>query len=506
MWRSCRKARPLLEKDWTWRRIPQYSGAKFKRWIKIILIVNSLNILLRRFVLFQACLCLYSGSALAVSLEVSGSSNPGELVCPRFVASPATRPSQPAVPQEELEAPPLEDIEEIIELPGKHAPQHLLMNSGRHSALPSIGFWGDSHLAAAFFSDELVSALGLSKEDAKPGFLPPTMGRGGVRLPIRKHCKSPGWRFANAYVARGDMLKVGPALTALENTRDDVALWVDFRYQDARPALEQLTVFFREIDDQPVVLEVEVDDVAVRQVVLEKGESQLQLNGTQAFSQLKLRVAKGALAIEGFAPVYVSPARLKLDIFGIPGATARSWRVADPHYLRTRLTDPEYDLVILEYGTNEGADRKFDPDSYRASLTASIRGMKEAFPNAQCMLIGPTDRGLLVKKHAHANTKKKGAGKNALKDRQRVLASRAELLRFAHVHARIAEIQNSLAQTYGCAFWDWQLAMGGPGGAYKWFYKTPPLMAKDLIHLTRKGYQESARQFLEDSGIGEWLK
>lgn len=429
------------------------------------------------------------------------------MVCPAFVSSTAPSPSlQPNPPQEELEAPSLEDVEDVIALPGTLSHQRIRLNSGRRSGLPSIGFWGDSHLAAAFFSDALVSSLGLSKEDAKPGFLPPTMGRGGVRLPIRKYCKSPGWRFANAYMARGEMLKIGPALTALENTRDDAVLWVDFRYQEARPALERLTMFFREIDDQPVVLEVEVDDGPVRQVVLEKGESQLKLSGTQALSQLKLRIVKGVLAIEGFAPVYVSPARLKLDIFGIPGATARSWRVADPLYLRTRLTDPEYDLVILEYGTNEGADRNFDPDSYRASLTASLRGMKAAFPNSQCMLIGPTDRGVLVNKQAHANTKKMRPSKNAAKDGRRAGASRVELLRYAHVHAQVAEIQKSLAQSHGCGFWDWQLAMGGQGSAYKWFYKAPPLMAKDLIHLTRAGYQESARLFLEDSGIGEWLK
>lgn len=460
--------------------------------------------LLHRFTLFQACFCLWSSAALAVSLEVSGSPNPGEMICPRFVGSPA-KPSL-ARPHEELEAPSIEDIEETMEMPGNLPSQRIRLNPAHRSGIPSIGFWGDSHLAAAFFTDELVNSLGFNKADVRPGFLPPTMGRGGVRLPIRKYCKSPGWRFANAYAARGEAQKVGPALTALENTQEDVVLWIDFRSQETRPALEQLTVLFREIGDQPVMLEIEVDDGPAQEVVLEKGESRLELKGETALSQLRLRVVKGTLAIEGFAPTYVSPARLRLDIFGIPGATARSWKVADPMYLRTRLADPEYDLVILEYGTNEGADRNFDPEGYRASLAASLRGMKDAFPNAQCLLIGPTDRGVLVKKRPRGGAKKKLAAKGVRKDGRQAVASRGELLKYAHVHARIAEIQKSLAQIHGCGFWDWQLAMGGPGGAYKWLFKTPPLMAKDLIHLTRAGYQESAHLFVADTGIGEWLK
>ena len=397
-----------------------------------------------------------------------------------------------------MEVPERDAVAEAEVLPGSYMHQHIPLTPGTHAMPPAIAIWGDSHLAAGFFTDELVASLGLKKEDVKPGFLPPTMGRAGVRLPIRKYCKSPGWQFSNAYVARGDMQKAGPALTVLENTRDDSMLWVDFRDQDKLPALQQLTVLFREISGQPVVLEVQVDDDLPRQVVLEQGENQLQLGGQLPLSQLKLRVVSGTLGLEGFAPVYVAPARLKLDIFGIPGATARSWRVIDPLYLQARRYNTAYDMVVLEYGTNEGADRNFNAESYKTALAGSLQGMKTAYPNAQCLLIGPPDRGILVRKTSRSS--KKTAGKKTAS------ALRANMLAYANTHARIAEIQKSMAQANGCGFWDWQLAMGGPGSAYQWYFKASPWMAKDLTHLTRTGYQESARRFASDIGCAEWLK
>lgn len=459
---------------------------------------------LYRFVLVQACLCLWASAAQSVSLDVAGSPDIAEMVCPKFVASTSTGHTPGT--HEEQETPSLEDLEGVMDLPDTNFSQHIRLNSTHRSTLPSIGIWGDSHLAAAFFTDELVNLLGLQNSDVKPGFLPPTMGRGGVRLPIRKYCKSPGWRLTNAYASREEMLKFGPALTALENTRDDVLLWIDFRYPETNPALEQVTIHFKEPGDQSVVLEVGVDDGPPHQVVLEKGETALQLKGSQPFSQLRLQVIRGEISIEGFSPIYVSPARLRLDVFGIPGATAHGWNVADPEYLRKKLNNFDYDLIIFEYGTNEGADRNFDADKYLASLTDSLHNIRVAFPDSQCILIGPTDRGVFVKTRAHATGKNKLVRKSSRNDTRRALTSKYELLRYANIHARIAEVQMKLARTNGCEFWDWQKAMGGLGSAYKWFYKTPPFMAKDLIHLTRAGYKESARKFVDDTEIRELLK
>ena len=47
--------------------------------------------------------------------------------------------------------------------------------------------------------------------------------------------------------------------------------------------------------------------------------------------------------------------------------------------------------------------------------------------------------------------------------------------------------------------------MGGPGGAYTWIKNNPPLMAKDLIHLTVQGYQETAKVLSKDIDLSNLI-
>jgi hypothetical protein len=42
--------------------------------------------------------------------------------------------------------------------------------------------------------------------------------------------------------------------------------------------------------------------------------------------------------------------------------------------------------------------------------------------------------------------------------------------------------------------------MGGAGGAYRWARRSPPLMARDLLHFTPVGYRQLAKQFAADMG------
>ena len=60
-----------------------------------------------------------------------------------------------------------------------------------------VALWGDSHLAAGFFSQELARVLGLTPEQVQAARWPATVGRAGVRLPLRKSCASVSGRCWN---------------------------------------------------------------------------------------------------------------------------------------------------------------------------------------------------------------------------------------------------------------------------------------------------------------------
>jgi lysophospholipase L1-like esterase len=156
-----------------------------------------------------------------------------------------------------------------------------------------------------------------------------------------------------------------------------------------------------------------------------------------------------------------------LDTLGINGArigTALSWDAAS---FRAELSRRKPDLVILEYGTNESAEKELRPDSYAANERALIERVQAASPDASCLVIGPTE-----------------------------LEAHPEAVRITSPALQTA------AEQKGCAFWDPYRAMGGEGAMKKWRTQSPPLAQSDGIHLTEAGYAELAKQLFADLTAG----
>ncbi len=431
-----------------------------------------------------ACAVASASAGAATLLTVAGQPAVADLQCPQYV-QPSSKPKQPSSPAPD----PItrSAVAGILALPDA-VPQHMALGRKAAAGPARIGFWGDSHLAAAFFTEEMVLAMGWQAGQVKPSFLPPTMGRPGVRLPIRKHCKSPDWRFVSALASQKAGRPTGPGLLHLQSSQAGAELMVDFRHGGSGPALQNLNLHVQAVAAGGLRLALRVDQGPEQELRLPEGETELQLQASRAFSQLQLRVLEGELNLEGFAPDYVAAAGLVLDVFGIPGAVARSWNAVDASHMQRRLGAAPYDVVMLEYGTNEGNDSHFRAAAYRSSMRGTVAALRASFPQAQCVLLAPTDRGRLPQRGQAAST------------------GTAQWLHYSRVHAEIAGIQQEVAQENGCAFWDWQAAMGGAGGAYKWFFNNPQWMARDLIHLTPAGYRESARRFVRDMGLREWQR
>lgn len=438
-----------------------------------------------------------------------------------------------------------------------------------------IGLWGDSHAAANIFSEALVQALGLSGLRVLPSYLPPTMGNAGVRLPLRRSCMGAGWSYQAAYRNRDPLATWSKSLTRAVSNTPGAYLWLDFRSPALTDAFRTLDIRLSpgpvstRIEERPVAapvaaeeaglgsalepteegvaaagldsaaggelpaisdrmprafgilssdaptrLTLTVNDEPAQTLELDPaGDSLLRIVAAHPISTLKLELAGGSVGVDGFTPHYdIEPDHL-FDTFGLPGATARglqflgkAWEAGDPH--------PPYDLVIAEFGTNEGNYSNFDAGSYAQDLRKSLGGLRAVYPDAACMLIGPTDRGVHVPK-AKAATRAvkqcKGKGKQrrcktvirkvkACKGKKcRTPAARVkvDLLRYARVHATISRVQAEVGREFQCHAWSWQEAMGGPGGIYRWLYQKPALAQRDLIHLTGAGYRLSAQKFAQ---------
>lgn len=431
----------------------------------------------------------------AQSLYFATSGQVSDLACPPRNVPPKPPTRKPGTPAEVMEPP---SIAEISELPpptsdeGNRRSANLVQSRRVMNHPLSIGIWGDSHLAAHFFGDELIRLTGLPREQVLPGFIPATMGRPGVRLPIRKYCQSAGWTYKLAYLSKEPGARFPQNLALTQTSDPNSYLWVDFRLGDQVVALRGVDIALQ-APSRHTVIGVRVDDAEEQLVeVATGGPSLIEVHADKGLSQLRIRLVEGELNLEGFTPLYQGPPPvLRMDTLAIPGSMAKGWAMVDTDYVQQRLGDFQYDVIVMEYGTNEGNVKPFSASNYESDLRATLTNLRKVFPDSQCILIGPTDRGILVQRPAG----RKHARKIPAPD----------LLTYARIHQTIGDIQQSVGKAFNCGFWSWQNAMGGQGAAYRWFYNTPRMMANDLIHLTIPGYQLSARKFADSTGFQNWV-
>jgi len=432
--------------------------------------------------------------ALSQELYFSGGTIPGELRCPD--RTPHSTLQLSSRKPDSLMPPEYEELAKFS-IHDDTSSQHIFLGepSRADPSKPfSIGIWGDSHAAFGYFSEGIIREFGLTQVEVQPTFIPPTMDRSGVRLPIRKFCQSTGWTYEYAYTSSHISAQFAKGLANLKSETPLSYLWVDFRWHNKNPNLHALNVLYiPPVSGENTLVGISTDEGAEKIIKLDpEGNGIIAIHTEQPISIIKLRLIVGSLVLQGFVPEYVEKPKMYLDTFGVPGAKVRGWKSVSAEYLKKTSSDIIYDLVILEYGTNEGNDKNLDPEKYVAELRASLKNMRQVYPDSLCVLIGPTDRGILVKNSSRRKTSNTSSSLN-------------ELLHYAQVHKKLGTIQSAVSKEFSCNYWSWQEAMGGRGSAYMWLHHSPALMSKDLIHLSIPGYQLSARKFVADTQLNNFV-
>lgn len=336
-----------------------------------------------------------------------------------------------------------------------------------------IAVWGDSLTSARTFVEAALQAAGIDKADLLPSFIQAGINVSGLVLPLRSACASAGWKTAYAYREKSETPAFSEGLVSMESSTPGDVLFLDFRFPQASTRVEQLDILYdKATADGSLLLGVAVDGQGEQLVPLSRTAARvLRIAPRTPMATVRIRLVSGQVRLHGFQPHYAGAPAVVLDILSVPGAQMRGWRHVDEALVAGRTgTGPDYDLILVEYGTNEGAGPVFDAREYADTLRGNLARVRMFHPHARCLLIGPPDRGV--------------AGDGG-----------ANPLRYAAVHRQIAMTQSRIGAAYGCGFWDWQGDMGGMGAALRWARTRPPLMQPDLTHMTAQGYEASGRAF-----------
>ncbi|NLD13599.1 MAG: hypothetical protein GX665_00730 [Gammaproteobacteria bacterium] len=319
---------------------------------------------------------------------------------------------------------------------------------------------GDSHTAADFFTGSLRESLQEHYGDAGPGWLPPAWIRGQRSATLKPDgADGKQWLLTSSRLQEHDNFPLGGFVLESQGEGSRIGLQPyaadtgSYRWR----ALYQ--------SGQPASIRVNGETVvwpaSARWQWSEPVATQLPL---ELVTQDARPFALGGWMLDRDAPGVL------LSSLGINGATgSMAWRWGDGWLDSLAALEPR--LLILAYGTNEAFNDDLERDSYYAALSGQLAALRAALPQTVLLLAGAPD----------AIRYRQEEGCNARRPRPL---------------AMVQAVQRQVAREQQTLYWDWQAMMGGRCSFERW--QDDNLAQPDGVHLTRAGYEASARALYRD--------
>lgn len=403
----------------------------------------------------------------SISRPSTGEKDDGLAGRPRIVvkASDLASSGLPGLVPEEVPVQPLEGRPEDVAAVGS-----VLLRASSQRVRLSV--FGASHTGGDLFTGQLRRVLQARYGDLGHGFVFPAALYDGDRGQDINLCRTGAWAsdWPGKKGGRDDGLY--PFGASLSSADPADFGWVETTVENPQGRAASRYEIFSLGEPNGGTLQVKVDDAPIEEISQVSSEVRLlrhRIEVPDGPHRLVLSPkGDGEVRLFGVSVEREGPGVI-VDAIGIRGRTASSWLRWDEETSSRAIASLSPDLIALAYGTNEANDASLTPERYAEDLRAVLTRVRTAAPDAACLLIGPTDRAKRVARDTF------------------VVWDRT---------AWVAQVQRELAPEFGCAFWDWQQAMGGPGSMIAWSMSSPSFGASDLIHLTGAGYVWSADRLL----------
>ena len=153
-----------------------------------------------------------------------------------------------------------------------------------------------------------------------------------------------------------------------------------------------------------------------------------------------------------------------IDNFSTRGNSGLPLSVFNIPLMKAFQKELQYDLIVLQYGTNVLNSKRKDYGWYAKRMTTTVNHLKRCFPEASILIASVAD------KSAKYGTE--------MKTDSAIIP--------------LIESQKAYASGTGSGFLNLFELMGGEGSMVEWVEQDPPLAAKDYTHLSSKGAKKMA--------------
>ena len=405
---------------------------------------------------------------------------------------PATDPSEAA----EVAFHPIEDpsgraLEPVFEKLRR-------IEAGEPGVKLRVIHYGDSHIAADFWSGRLRRLLQERFGDGGHGFMLPGKPWRSYRhrdvengVSSRRH-----WHAERARGRRGveDGL-YGLGGVTVWSQKPGASAWVETVGGDPEAIGGRVSLFEVYYLNQPRggELDVLIDGERVGRIATRakrKAPGYARYEVPEGPHRLELKARGRAQArLFGVVMERAGASGVVYDSVGINGARASTTGAWDVALWQAHLAHRAPDLIVTTYGTNEAASN-ISGERQTQELRRTLKTMREAAPEAACLVLAPPDYARKLKRSATPSPEA----------RERALLTNAapdevEYWETPDVLPELVEVERQVAAEMGCAFWDTFSAMGGRGSIDRWAREGEERRGgPDRIHLTIAGYRWVAEQ------------
>ncbi len=329
--------------------------------------------------------------------------------------------------------------------------------AGTATAPARISYLGDSLTADDIIAQRLRHVLGGRFGDGGPGFLHVVPPHHYCRHRAVKRAASASWTVhgVSSPFPADRLLGFGGA--SAESQGGATARFAPLSKRVTRAEIYYLA--------QPGggKLDVAVDGKSATSIATAAAAKQAaytQVPVTAALARLDL-AARGRVRL--FGVVLEADRGVVVDNLGVVNATAKSWGKNRRDHWQGQLAHRAPDLFVVMIGTNEASWLAGAAFAEHARVVAGLLApVRAANPDASCLVISPFDQ---------------------LDYEQAGAPPRASI-------ARMVEAQRAAATAAGCAFWDAQAWMGGPGSSRAW--RRAGWLTNDFAHPTHEGSKRIA--------------
>lgn len=339
---------------------------------------------------------------------------------------------------------------------------------------------GDSHTAGDAITGAWRELLQARWGDGGRGVLAPGRPYAGYFTRGITASMSPGWRVAATFGKgwSGTATPLGLSSYSLTSTAPGAAMGL---VADPGRSFDRFVVCVVAGPDTGTLV-VSLGDGTIQRLVLVAPEPTPHCETIRTLvdqTSVTLTAPDAPVTIISWA-VFNDDGGVALSNLGVVGAQLLHFGRTDDALLAEELRAYAPDLIVLAFGTNEGFGPWIDTESYETVLRGQIARLQALAPGVPLLMLGPPDA--LSRSRALRGTAKSCPGASPLFAPPALEAVR--------------QVQRKVAGELDIAWWDWQVSMGGPCSAARWF--EAGMMRFDRVHFRTAGGALVARALQAD--------